>query len=44
MLNEEAIRRILGHVGLWLVKRIPQPRIEYPGLIACGFIGDENHG
>jgi hypothetical protein len=28
--NEEVIRRILEHVGLWLVKRIPQPRANAP--------------
>jgi hypothetical protein len=28
--NEEAIRRILEHLGLWLVKRRPQPRANAP--------------
>jgi hypothetical protein len=28
--NEEVIRRILEHLGLWLVKRRPQPRANAP--------------
>ena len=28
--NEEVMRRILEHLGLWLVKRIPQPRANTP--------------
>jgi hypothetical protein len=28
--NEELMRRILEHFGLWLVKRIPQPRANAP--------------
>jgi hypothetical protein len=28
--NEEVIRKILEHLGLWLVKRRPQPRANAP--------------
>jgi hypothetical protein len=28
--NEEVIRRILENLGLWLVKRRPQPRANAP--------------
>jgi hypothetical protein len=30
--NEEVIRRILEHLGLWLVKGRPQPRANAPFL------------